>query len=304
MKRKEFIAMKISTLRRIIRDGLENLYKNKIMTLASVAIVATTVLVFGMFLTTFLNVREINNDLKKIPIIEIFCDENLDDVSIDEIEKQIAKIDGIKGYRKVGKEEAFKKTQEFLGENKNILDGMSEDFLPVSFRVNVFDSEGSEKIVEAAKKISGVEDVSWSKKEVDFVNKAVHTVNFIGGVFVLVFFVISLGIIVNTIKLTVNARRREISIMKYVGASDIFVRGPFVVEGIVIGIVGAIIAFFVVGHGYIMLTASIKNSLPEFRVVLLKDIINSSLALCVLLGGTLGAVGGVCSVQKYLKKYS
>ena len=108
----------------------------------------------------------------------------------------------------------------------------------------------------------------------------------------------------NTIKLTVNERRREISIMKYVGASDIFVRGPFIIEGVVIGIIGAVVAFFIVGHGYIILTSRIMNSLPDLGVVLLKDIINESLLLYILLGSVLGAIGGIFSVQKYLREYS
>ena len=296
--------MKISTLRRIVRDGLENLYKDKIMTLASIAIVVATVVVFGIFLATFVNIKEASNDLKKIPVIEAFCNENLDNEKIDEIEKQISKIKGVVSYRKIEKEEAFKKAQDILGDDKNILDGMSPDFLPISFKVNVFSGEDSQAIVEGLKSIDGIEEIKWFQKEIDTVDTVIHIVNFFGGIFVLVFFVISLGIIVNTIKLTVNARRREISIMKYVGASDIFVRGPFIIEGVVIGIIGAVVAFFIVGHGYIILTSRIMNSLPDLGVVLLKDIINESLLLYILLGSVLGAIGGIFSVQKYLREYS
>ncbi len=296
--------MKISTLRRIVRDGLENLYKDKIMTLASIAIVVATVVVFGIFLATFVNIKEASNDLKKIPVIEAFCNENLDNEKIDEIEKQISKIKGVVSYRKIEKEEAFKKAQDILGDDKNILDGMSPDFLPISFKVNVFSGEDSQAIVEGLKSIDGIEEIKWFQKEIDTVDTVIHIVNFFGGIFVLVFFVISLGIIVNTIKLTVNARRREISIMKYVGASDIFVRGPFIIEGVVIGIIGAVLAFFIVGHGYIILTSRIMNSLPDLGVVLLKDIINESLLLYILLGSVLGAIGGIFSVQKYLREYS
>lgn len=299
MKRKDFIAMKIRTIRHIIKDGVYNIYKNKVMTIASVAIVAATITILGVFLMMFVNLKANLDDLKKRPMIEVFCDENLGELEVGQVESKILEDKKVMNCKKITKSEAFKEVQELFGDD--ILEGISEDFLPISFRVNLYDSDYSEAFVNSMKDVPGVDKVDFSKVELDFINKIVHIVNFISIVLVAVFLIASVGIISNTIKLTVGARKKEIEIMKYVGAADVFVSGPFVVEGVVIGLIGAIIAFVVVGQGYNMLTNNITNSFSGIRVILLKDVINIGLVVFVLLGSCLGAVSGIFSVRKYLK---
>lgn len=291
--------MKIKTIKHIVKDGIYNIYKNKVMTAASVAIVTATIAVFGIFLMLFVNLKVNIDNLKKVPMIEVFCDENLDDVSVDQIEKKINEDKRVLSCKKMTKAEGFERVRELLGED--ILEGMNEDFLPISFKINLRDSGDSEAFVSSAKEIQGVDTVNFSKGELNYINGIAHVVNFISIVLIVVFLLASVGIVSNTIKLTVGARKREIEIMKYVGASDIFVSGPFVVEGIIIGIVGALIAFVIVGQGYNVLTNNGENSLLALRVILLKEVINKGLMIFISLGGCLGAVSGVISVRKYLK---
>ena len=293
--------MKISTIKHVTKDGVDNIYKNKAMSVASIAIVTATIVIFGMFLAMFINIKTNINDLKKRPMIEVFCDENLSNDGIDEIEKLINENPDVMNCKKVTKQEALEMVKDLLGDEKDILDGIDEDFLPVSFKINLYDSEDTDKFIESMNDVSGIEKINFSKLELDFINKIVHIVNFVSSVLVFVFLAASVGIISNTIKITVGARKREISIMRYVGASDIFVRGPFVVEGILIGILGGLLAFVLVGHGYNILTNNIINGLSMIKVILLKDIINVSLLVFVLIGGCLGAIGGIFSVQKYLR---
>lgn len=299
MKRKDFIAMKIKTIKHIVKDGVYNIYKNKVMTIASVAIVAATIAILGVFSIIFVNLKANLDDLKKRPMIEVFCNENLNEEDIGQIESKILENKKVMNCKKVTKAEAYKEVQELFGDE--ILEGIGEDFLPISFRVNLHDSDDSEAFVNSIKDVPGVDKVDFSKVEVDFINKIVHVVNFISVVLVVVFLIASVGIISNTIKLTVGARKREIEIMKYVGAADVFVSGPFVVEGMVIGLIGAVIAFVIVGQGYNMLTNNIANSFSGIRVILLKDVINMGLVVFVLMGSCLGAVSGIFSVRKYLR---
>ena len=295
--------MKISTIKNITRDGMANIYKNKVMTLASVAIVTATIFIFGILLAIFMNIRANVSDLKKSPMIEVFCDENLDDARVDEIEKEITNNEDVMNCIKVTKQEALNKVKELLGEEKDILDGIDDDFLPVSFEVSLYDINDTEQFIEFIKDMNGVEDYKYSIDELNFINKVSHVLNIVSIILIAVFLVASVGIIANTIKLTVSARSREISIMKYVGASDIFVRGPFIIEGTIIGIIGAMIAFVIVGHGYGLITSNIAGEVYEkIKILSLGEIVNKCLICFLSLGCVLGATSGVLSVQKYLKE--
>lgn len=294
--------MKISTIKNITRDGIDNIYKNKVMTIASIAIVTATIFIFGIFLTLFMNIRANVNDLKKSPMIEVFCNENLDDARINEIEKEITENKDVMNCIKITKQEALKKVQELLGDEKDILDGIDDDFLPVSFEVSLYDIDDTEQFVEFVKGINGIDDYKYSVEELNFINKVSHLLNIVSIVLITVFLVASVGIIANTIKLTVSARRREINIMKYVGASDIFVRGPFIIEGTIIGIIGAILAFVIVGHGYGLITSNIVGDVYKIKVLSLKEVVNVCLICFLSLGCVLGAASGVFSVEKYLKE--
>ena len=294
--------MKISTIKNITRDGIDNIYKNKVMTIASVAIVAATIFIFGIFLTLFLNIRANVNNLKNSPMIEVFCNENLDDARVNEIEKELIGNEDVMNCKKITKQEAFKKVQELLGEEKDILEGIDDDFLPVSFEVSLYDINDTEQFIEFIKGINGIDDYKYSIEELNFINKVSNVLNVVSIILIAVFLVASIGIIANTIKLTVSARRREISIMKYVGASDIFVRGPFIVEATIIGIIGAIIAFVVVGHGYGFITSNIVGEVYKIKVLSLSEVVNVCLIWFLSLGCILGATSGVFSVQKYLKE--
>lgn len=294
--------MKISTIKNITRDGIDNIYKNKVMTIASVAIVAATIFIFGIFLTLFLNIRANVNNLKNSPMIEVFCNENLDYARVNEIEKELIGNEDVMNCKKITKQEAFKKVQELLGEEKDILEGIDDDFLPVSFEVSLYDINDTEQFIEFIKGINGIDDYKYSIEELNFINKVSNVLNVVSIILIAVFLVASIGIIANTIKLTVSARRREISIMKYVGASDIFVRGPFIVEATIIGIIGAIIAFVVVGHGYGFITSNIVGEVYKIKVLSLSEVVNVCLIWFLSLGCILGATSGVFSVQKYLKE--
>ena len=141
--------MKISTIKHITKDGMDNVYKNKAMSIASIAIVTATIVIFGIFLAMLINVRTNINELKRKPMIEVFCNENLGDDGVNKIENVIKEKQYVMNCIKVTKQEALEMVKDLLGDEKDILEGIDEDFLPVSFKVNLYDSDDTEKFIES-----------------------------------------------------------------------------------------------------------------------------------------------------------
>ena len=140
--------------------------------------------------------------------------------------------------------------EEILGNNKSVIEALGNDFLSVSFTINLANSNDAQEVVKKLSAFPGVDNVRYSQKAIDFMNKVKYWVK-VGSSFILfLLIVVSVVIISNTIKLAVFARKKEINIMKYIGATDWFIRLPFIVEGVIIGLVGAIMSFSIVNFIY------------------------------------------------------
>lgn len=175
--------------------------------------------------------------------MEAYCNPNLDDTQIKKIEEDLKQNDKIAEIKKVTKQEAFERAKKLLGSKENLMEGEDENFLPVSFVIKLKNSDESAGMVQQIKSIKGIESVQYSQNAVDFISKSAYWVKFISVILLLALLLVSFFIISNAIKLTVFARRKEINIMKYIGATDWFIRLPFIIEGIIIGFIGAILAF-------------------------------------------------------------
>ena len=259
--------MKIRTFRYILKEGAINSYRNKLMSLASIMIVVATLVVFGFILVTALNLELIINAVKEQPQLEAFCYTVLDDAQIQAVEDRIKNNDKILSYEKVTKEQALKKMEERLGKDAAVLEGYDESIFPVSFIIKLKDTAYSKEVVKELEAINGIEKVSYSQDAIDFISKVSYWIKFICSLMVIVLIVVSVFIISNTIKLTVFARRKEINIMKYIGATDWFIRWPFVVEGVIIGITGAIIAFIISAYGYNAIESKLTSDIVKIGMI-------------------------------------
>ncbi len=298
--------MKIRTIRHIFKEGFVNSYRNKLMSLASIAIVVASLIVFGIFLLAALNMEMNINMWKEQPQLEAFCYEELDDTQIQRVEDEIKKDDRVLQYEKVSKDQAFKKMQERLGKNSAILDGYGADIFPVSFIIKLKDVGYSDEIVKSLEKISGVEKVSYSQDTIDVITRVSYWFKLGSSVMIVIFLVVSIFIISNTIKLTVFARRKEINIMKYIGATDWFIRWPFVVEGVIMSIVGAILAFVISAYGYSAIQDKFSQDLflaesQLLSLVEIKDVWTQLAASYTAIGIVVGAVGSFISLRRHLR---
>ncbi len=298
--------MRIRTARYIFKEGVVNTYRNILMSLASIMIVIATLIVFGFFLLIALNLEMNISVLKDQPQLEVFCNVELDDNQVKLVEEAVKNNSKVAKYEMVTKEEAFEKLKTRFGENSILLDGYDESILPVSFIINLKDPSQSEDVVKEFENMSGVHEVSFHQKTIDMISKVTYWMRFISGFMIVILLIISVFIISNTIKITVFARRKEINIMKFIGATDWFIRWPFVVEGVIIGIMGAMIAFIISGFGYNALESRFSKDLISLNLSLFKMMGISEVWIQLLLfysviGVIVGAIGSFLSIRRYLR---
>lgn len=297
--------MRIRTVRLIAKEGVINAYRNKLMSLASIIIVIATLVIFGFFMLMALNLELNLNVLREQPQLEAFCYTELDDTQIEQVESAIKNNSMVANYQIVTKEQALEKMKDKLGKDASVFDGYEENILPVSFIISIKDTQQSEQAVKSIEGISGIEKVRYSQETIDIINKISYWIKFICGFMIVILVIISIFIISNTIKLTVFARRKEINIMKYIGATDWFIRWPFVVEGVIIGVVGAVIAFIISAYGYNAIEGRFNKDFLSVGAELLKlikigDVWMQIVVFYLMIGAVVGAVGSFLSIRKYL----
>ncbi len=285
-----------------IIDALKSLKKNKTITFASIITVAATLFIFGVFLivaqTINMGVESVESkvEIKAYLIDEITTQEQ------SNIETILQGVEGVKEVTYESKEEAFDKFKERLGEDNAILAGFSEDRnpLPNSFVVSLEEPEAAMRVEEALSGVRGVEDVGNERETVERIIGLAKIIRTMGVVIFIILVLVSLFLISNTIKLTVYSRRREIGIMKFVGATDWFIRWPFLIEGMIMGLIGGIIAVGVVFFAYQLVYADITQSLFYAGLVKPSEVLNSFSWQFGLTGVVIGALGSFIALKRFL----
>ena len=204
------------------------------------SILTATLIIFGIFYILIINLNHNTKILKAQPELEAFCYTEMNDEEIFQVKELLEQNDNIESIKMVTREEAFEKLKEMLDNREEMLEGYTSSIMPVSFIVKVKNSSQSEKLVEELKGIFGIESVRYSQRIIDIINRINGWVQWISTALITILLSIAVLIMSNTIKLTVFARRKEINIMKYIGATDWFIRWPFIVEGVIIGIAGSV----------------------------------------------------------------
>lgn len=293
--------MKLNTTKYIIKEGIINTYRNALMSLASVGVVTASMIILGIFLAITINLTYNTEIFKQQPQMQVFCDPELDDRQIMVIEQTIRTDSRVKTHTYVSKKEAFEKTKEMLGNDKDIIEGLDESFMSVSFVIELYNLADAQDVVETFEQIPGVGKVKYSQKTIDVILKVATWVQ-VGNIsLIIILLAISIFIISNTIKLTVFARRKEINIMKYIGATDWFIRWPFVVEGVIIGLVGAAIGFIAISIGYGLFSGKYTQGINIIKFVDLRDLQFEVIYTFSLVGIIVGALGSTISIRKYLR---
>ena len=226
-----------------IKQAFIQIIRNRAMSFASLFSITAMLLVLGLFFILIVNVNMVTVSAEKqFDTVQIYLLEDTDRVATQGMIDKLSRLDGVEKAWYLSKEEAMDEYKIKWGDKSYLLDGFAENPLPNSVRVKISDLELADSIVESAKRFEGIEDIKYYKTAVD---KLLAVTDYMrtGALAVIIsLIVVSVVVVANTIKLTVLARAREIAIMKYVGAANWFIRGPFLVEGMIIGFFSATIA--------------------------------------------------------------
>lgn len=292
----------------LVKTGIKSIWHNKLMSLASIAVLSACLMILGVAALFSVNMGEALAYVESQNEIVVFIAEEATDEERADLEALVAGTGNIESYQYISKEDALKETKEEFGPDSALLDGLEEDNpLPASYRIKLQNLDYMYDTVSTFQNAPGVETVSYPQDVAETIVSLKNMVSIFGIAIIAVFVAVSLVIISNTIRLTVFARRREINIMKYVGATNGFIRLPFVVEGMFIGLLAAFIAYFAVWGGYQGIMNMIMGTTSQFLQSMADSLIPFGeiwywvLAGFALTGMGTGALGSVLSIRKHLK---
>lgn len=297
--------MKHSIFGYLLGEGFRNVFHNKKSSGASLAIMCATMLIFGLF---FMIIENLNNAVETLETqqgIQVFIQKTATDAQMEQIGEQIQAIDGVNKVTFVSKEDALNQTKEKLKDKQALIAGWDESNpFKASYLVTLTDLKLSSQVQDEIKKIDNIDSIQSRDETINGLVAIANGVRIISAVILTLLVLISIFIIGNTIKLTVHARRKEISIMKYVGATDSFIRWPFVIEGIIIGIVAALLSILVLGIAYSLITNAAANSIIStmgIKLLSFTDMTTLLVIVYMVLGIGIGALGSSISMRKYLQ---
>ena len=298
--------MKYNIFGYLIGEGFSNVFKNKKSTGASLMIMCATMIIFGIFLILGENINHFVDEVESVQGIQVFINNEATQEQIDEIGEQIRKIDGVSTIEYVSKDDALQQMKDRFGEKQDLLEGYEENnIFPASYVVTLTDLTKSQEVQDQILTFDNIKKITSKDETVETLINLANGIKIVTGVILVLLIVISIFIIANTIKLTVHARRKEISIMKYVGATNGFIRWPFIVEGMIIGVFASVISIAIVGIAYNFIAQKLISSefmqVINMSLVTFSDMFNSIIFVYMLLGIGIGAVGSVISMRKYLK---
>lgn len=289
----------------LIKEGYENLKKHGSKTFSTMLIICATMLVLGIFIILFTNVNKNVETVKVEQGIQAFIEDTATDADIEYIKDAIKKIDGVGEIRYISKDEAYEDAKNVFKDQEYFLEGLDKvQIFPASYVVKFADIEKADNIKSQIEKIDGIYKVKYNSSTIN----AVISISKIANIFLLgigvVLLVVSIFIISNTIKLAVYSNKREIFIMRYIGATNKFIKKPFVIEGAIMGIVSALISFMLISIAYVVIYARIPkvgSSLGVFGFIPYSSLWWMILAIYIVLGIFIGILGSSISIKKYLK---
>lgn len=294
--------MKLKTGEYFIQEVFHSLRRNNWMTFASIGTVAVSLFVLGVFLILVLNMNRLAGMLESQVQISVYLDDHLTDREKRQIGYDIESLQGIDSVTYVDRETAKERLKERLGDQKYLLDALSEDNpLPDAFEVTVTTPAVVESAAGAIGSMQGVEEAKYGQDVVEHLFDITRLMRIFGFVLMGLLGGATLFIISNTIRLTVFARRKEIAIMKYVGATDWFIRWPFLLEGIVLGCIGGFIAAVALRSFYAAMAAKIYSTLAFFPLMPQYPFMNYVTLAILLAGIVIGAIGSVISLKRFLR---
>jgi cell division transport system permease protein len=294
--------MKLSTSEYFIKEVYTSFKRNIWMTLASIFTVVLSLFILGFFSIVILNLNKMADTLESQVQISVYLKDDLSQEEIDETKETLSKIEGLEDIKFTTREEAMENFKERLGDQQFLLDALDDtNPLPDSFSLTVTSPQQVKTIADTAAALDSVESASYSQDIINHLFNLTHLIRLIGVALIILLTGAAIFIISNTIRLTVFARRKEIAIMKYVGATDWFIRWPFLLEGICLGFIGGGLATIFLYIVYNQVTQEIYEAMAFFPLIPQHPFIDY-ISLTILVAGIIiGALGSTISLKRFLK---
>lgn len=287
-----------------VKQAFKQVFRNRAMSVASMFSITAMLLILGLFFILVVNVNMVSETAKKqLDTIQVYL---LDTTTYEEASAMLSQLqatEGVKEARYLSDQEAMAQWRAKWGDNAYLLDGLENNPLPNSLVIKVTMLEAADDVVAKVKTFAGIEDIKYYKDTVDQLMRVSKFMQVNAMIIIIFLVVVSVVVVSNTIKLTVLAREREISIMKYIGATNWFIRGPFLVEGILIGILSSLISAGIVSFLYYKITELIGH---EIFVMLSTSMVPGDFLtvrliwIFLALGVSIGACGSIVSMRRFL----
>lgn len=301
------MAMGFRIIKNISKQGFQGMWRNRGMGLASIGSISAVLLILGLVLILILTINNLVLEVKtKFDEVQVFLDYDteLTQEELADIENSIKENEGVLSVIFQSKDQGLEILKEEWEEDSYILEGLEDDNpLQNSYIIQLKGIEYADGVVEKVKLIDGVEDVKYYKDVIDKLMVFANYIRFGGIVIIGILVLVSIFIISNTIKITVASRKREINIMKYVGATNGYIRGPFIIEGILFGLIGAILSILILNYGYEYFFKSVNDQLYVLFTVYLVPpslLVKDIAIMFTAIGVGIGALGSIVSLKRFL----
>jgi len=300
--------MKASSMKYLAGEGVRNIGANRFMSLASIGVLTACLLLIGAAWLVSINANAVVGYVEDQNEAMAFVEDWGDADDILEIEEELKQIDNIHEVIYVSKAQALEQQMELLEENAFLFEEFENDNpYPDSFRLKIDDLSKLGETIEQVEAIGGIDGTSASADLAATITDIKNGISFAGFTIVGLLSLVSLVIVANTIKITVFNRRKEIGIMKYVGATDLFIRLPFLVEGLILGLLSALVSFLLLWGGYELMLGWMGDTQSSWFMMAFEQIVPFSkvavnmLVAFVAAGMTIGGLGSMMFVGKHLK---
>ncbi len=292
-------------LGRSIRDAFKSVIRNFSLSLASISCITITLIIVAIAIMASFNINNFTTEIEKDLTIVVFLDRDATEEDIKDVKTNIEKISNVEKITYISKDEVKKEMQQESEVLDKVLDGYSEGESPLkdTYQVKVKNIEQIKDTADIIKKINSVSVVRYGEGMVEKLVSAFDSVKKVTYGVVIALVVVTVFLIVNTIKLTISARRREIGIMRLVGASNFTIKTPFIVEGMILGLLGSIVPIIFTTYGYMAFYKHFDGYLFSKLIVLIKPepFIYTTSLMVVIIGILVGMIGSASAVKKYLK---
>ncbi|MCR6545376.1 permease-like cell division protein FtsX [Dehalobacterium formicoaceticum] len=293
--------MKLRTIGYFFKEAVLSLKRNGWMSVASIATVAISLFVCGVFLLLVLNVNSMAYRIESSIEISTFFQDDATDEEIREIQEQIQSYPGIAEVKLITSEQHLASLKNQFGDRKELLDSLGYNPLPDSLVINTKTADDVVPVAQSLENTGYFQKVRYGQGFVEKLFSLINWVRLLGGGVIILLGLAAVVLVAITIRLTVYARKKEITIMKYVGATDWFIRWPFFLEGIFLGLIGSLVAVLLLYWAYSSLLDNVSVSLTFIKLVSAPDLLWKISLGMILIGISLGAIGSVVSLRKFLK---